>query len=122
MEQRSRSPGLISNRSKNSPLKKVMAAQSKVSDPQSTNRLQTGLVIGSNCRWVIGGICVFLAVATWMVFGQTVHHEFVNFDDDVYVYANPVVKNALTLNGTLLAFTHSHAGNWHPLTTLSHML
>ena len=63
-----------------------------------------------------------LAAITFVVFGQTLHHEFVNFDDDVYVYENPMVVRGLTLKGIVWAFTGVHAGNWHPLTWLSHML
>src|SRR5438874_5713244 len=73
-------------------------------------------------RWLILGVCVFLIVITWLVFGQTLSHEFVNFDDHVYVYENPVITGGLTLPGIIWAFTHSHARNWHPLTTISHML
>ena len=58
----------------------------------------------------------------WWVFGHTLHHEFVNFDDHAYVYQNPEVRAGLTLHGIGWAFTHDHARNWHPLTTLSHML
>ena len=58
----------------------------------------------------------------WIVFGQTLRHEFVNYDDDHYVYENPRITNGLTLDGIQWAFTHVHAGNWHPLTTISHML
>src|SRR5438105_8970661 len=72
--------------------------------------------------WLILGVCVFLIAITWLVFGQTLGHEFVNFDDHVYVYEDPVVTGGLTLPGIVAAFTHSHARNWHPLTTISHML
>ena len=68
------------------------------------------------------GICVFLVALTWIVFGQTLRHEFVNFDDHDYVLKNPDVTNGLTPHGIGWAFTHSHARNWHPLTTISHML
>jgi tetratricopeptide (TPR) repeat protein len=68
------------------------------------------------------GVCLFLIAITWLVFGQTLGHEFVNFDDHVYVYENPVITGGLTLPGIIWAFTHSHARNWHPLTTISHML
>jgi len=67
-------------------------------------------------------IYLFLAAITWLVFGQTLRHDFVNFDDHVYVYDNPLVKGGLTINGIVGAFTHPHARNWHPLTTISHML
>src|SRR5947207_5172651 len=63
-----------------------------------------------------------LAAITWLVFGQTARHDFVNFDDHVYVYDNPLVTRGLTINGIVGAFTHVHARNWHPLTTISHML
>jgi len=67
-------------------------------------------------------VYLFLTAITWLIFGQTVRHEFVNFDDHVYVYDNPLVRGGLTINGIVGAFTHAHARNWHPLTTISHML
>ena len=67
-------------------------------------------------------ICVFLVAIIWIVFGQTLTHDFVNFDDKTYVYGNPVVTRGLSLTGTSWAFTHTHALNWHPLTTISHMV
>jgi Flp pilus assembly protein TadD len=67
-------------------------------------------------------ICIFLAAITWSVFGQTLWHGFLNYDDDSYVYANPIVTSGITVGGVAWAFTHSHARNWHPLTTISHML
>ena len=68
------------------------------------------------------GVYVLLAAAVFMVFGQMLRHEFVNLDDEDYVYQNPEVVSGLTLRGITWAFTHSHASNWHPLTWISHML
>jgi protein O-mannosyl-transferase len=68
------------------------------------------------------GIYLFLAAITLVVFGQTIRYDFVNFDDDLYVYNTPAIKSGLTLKGMASAFTNPHARNWHPLTTLSHML
>jgi tetratricopeptide (TPR) repeat protein len=65
---------------------------------------------------------VFLVAITWLVFGQTLGHDFVDFDDHVYVYENPSITRGLSVDGVIGAFTHAHAGNWHPLTTISHML
>jgi hypothetical protein len=62
-----------------------------------------------------------LTAITWLVFGQTVRHDFVNFDDHVYVYDNPWSQGS-DYYGIVDAFTHPHARNWHPLTTISHML
>jgi tetratricopeptide (TPR) repeat protein len=67
-------------------------------------------------------VCLGLVAVTWAVFGQTLTHDFVNFDDHVYVYENPLVIKGLSAEGIIGAFTHTHARNWHPLTTLSHML
>jgi tetratricopeptide (TPR) repeat protein len=67
-------------------------------------------------------VCLALTALTWLVFGQTLWHDFVNLDDHVYVYDNPLITRGLTLDGVINAFVHAHARNWHPLTTLSHML
>ena len=66
-------------------------------------------------------VCLGLVAVTWAVFSQTLAHDFVNFDDHVYVYENPLVMSGLSTEGIIDAFTHTHARNWHPLTTLSHM-
>jgi tetratricopeptide (TPR) repeat protein len=68
------------------------------------------------------GVCVFLVAITFAVFGQTLRHEFVNYDDGMYVYENPVVTRGLTLKGIEWVFTHIVLSNWHPVTMMSHML
>lgn len=73
-------------------------------------------------RRTAGAIALCLSAAVWLVFGQTLRHVFVNFDDEVYVYQNPEITGGLTAKSVAWAFTHPHARNWHPLTTLSHML
>src|SRR3972149_3559607 len=64
----------------------------------------------------------FPLLAVLIVFGQTLRHDFVNYDDRLYVYENPYVTHGLTTQGIVWAFTSKHASNWHPLTWLSHML
>ena len=76
----------------------------------------------SGTRRAVLGICLLLAALVWIVFGQTLQHQFVNFDDDVYVYQNPMVTGGLTPAAVAWAFTHKHQDNWHPLTSLSHIL
>ena len=71
---------------------------------------------------MVFGLCLFLAAITWLVFGQTLHFQFINFDDNEYVYKNAQVARGLTIEGIVWAFTHVHSANWHPLTWLSHML
>ncbi|MSU58915.1 MAG: tetratricopeptide repeat protein [Pedosphaera sp.] len=72
--------------------------------------------------WVTVSICLLLAVAVWVVFGQTRHHEFINLDDDRFIYGNAIVAQGLTLKGVVSAFTHLNTDNWHPLTSLSYMM
>src|SRR5438552_5772980 len=57
-----------------------------------------------------------------MVFGQTLGDDFINYDDQNYVYENTKITGGLNLAGIAWAFSHVHAQNWHPLTTMSHML
>jgi len=72
--------------------------------------------------WPVAAVCLVLAAITFAVFGQTLTHEFINLDDEGYVYDNQMVAQGLTLKGIVRAFTGFHADNWHPLTWLSHML
>src|SRR5438477_4674589 len=76
----------------------------------------------NNSRVTVLGIAIFLFAITWVVFGQTVHHQFINYDDPLYVLDNAHVRAGLTWHGIAWAFTHVHSQNWHPLTTISHML
>ncbi len=71
---------------------------------------------------IIVSVYLFLVAITLAVFGQTIRYDFVNFDDDLYVYNSPAIKAGLTVKGITFAFISQHAGNWHPLTTVSHML
>jgi protein O-mannosyl-transferase len=84
--------------------------------------VSAGRPVGLNEHWIVCAVCLFLAAATWLVFGQTVHHEFVNFDDNTYVYENPIVQKGVTAEGLRWAFTSVHASNWHPVTWISHMV
>src|SRR6266550_8269230 len=77
---------------------------------------------GVHRRSITVGIYLVLTGLSLAVFSQTIHYNFVNFDDDVYVYNAPAIRAGPTLKGMAAAFTGPHAGNWHPLTTVSHML
>jgi len=73
-------------------------------------------------RWRAATVGLVLVAITFVVFGQTLHHGFINYDDDQYVYDNPVVQKGLTWKGALGSLTYEEIGHWHPLTWLSHML
>ena len=68
---------------------------------------------------------VLLALAlfsiTLSVYMQAGNHEFLNFDDNDYVTANPHVTSGITGANVAWAFTSVRSSNWHPVTWLSHM-
>jgi len=77
---------------------------------------------GSHFSRTTVATCAVLVALVWIAFGQTLSHDFINFDDNKYVYENAQVSSGLSYNGFVWAFTHAHSENWHPLTTLTHML
>ncbi len=73
-------------------------------------------------RTAIASVCVLLVAVVWIVFGETLGFDFVNYDDNGYVQDNPEVKRGISPGGVLWAFDHAQIGHWAPLTTISHML
>jgi len=73
-------------------------------------------------RNVIVFVYTVLILSTLLVFWQVRNFDFVNYDDNKYVYENPQVLNGLTHNGIIWAFTTGSVSNWHPVTWLSLML
>jgi protein O-mannosyl-transferase len=65
--------------------------------------------------------CLLLAFATFAIYWPVRHYAFVDYDDDDYVFNNPVVRAGLSWPNFVWAFDDQHACNWHPLTWLSHM-
>lgn len=68
-------------------------------------------------------ICLCLIAATLVAYWPLKNQEFINFDDDKYVTENHHVREGLTSEGIVWAFTDcSQAGLWIPVTWLSLML
>jgi Flp pilus assembly protein TadD len=63
-----------------------------------------------------------LGAMTLGAFSGVLDCDFVAYDDPSYVCRNPMVDQGLGRAAFLWAFTASHGGNWHPLTSLSHLL
>ncbi|HJV66355.1 MAG TPA: tetratricopeptide repeat protein [Geomonas sp.] len=63
-----------------------------------------------------------VVLVTVAVYWPAFHNGFIDYDDTDYVTVNVVVRQGLSLKGLLWSLTAFHAGNWHPLTWLSHML
>jgi Flp pilus assembly protein TadD len=62
-----------------------------------------------------------LALSILLVFWQARNFDFINYDDNHYVSANPHVLTGLTFDNVIWAFTTGQEANWHPLTWLSYM-
>jgi cytochrome c-type biogenesis protein CcmH/NrfG len=72
-------------------------------------------------RWlVIPALAAWTLALHWTLRG---HPFLYAFDDPTYITANPRVLEGLSWRGVVWAFTQidATAGNWHPLTWLSHM-
>ncbi|HWR97479.1 MAG TPA: tetratricopeptide repeat protein [Candidatus Methanoperedens sp.] len=61
-------------------------------------------------------------VVTGLVYLPVARFDFVNIDDGLYVTFNPLVQSGLGLKVVGRAFTTLVAGNWQPLTIISHQL
>ena len=83
-----------------------MASDEKLSETRNTDRIVfAGLV----------GLCL-------LIYLQVLSFEFINLDDNLYVYDNQFVRagiNIVSLKWAVVAF---HSANWHPLTWISHMI
>lgn len=73
-------------------------------------------------RYAVHLVCILLAVITFIAYEPILHNSFISFDDDIYIYKNPHVTTGLKMENIIWAFTNIHANNYHPLTSISHML
>lgn len=103
---------------------------------RSRSKLESRLVVtspaapaavaeGGNGRGALprlAAVCAVLAVVVLAVYAQVRTHQFINYDDPLYVSNNADVLGGLTASGVRWAFTSVHAAYWHPVTWLSHQL
>jgi tetratricopeptide (TPR) repeat protein len=68
--------------------------------------------------WLSALLGALTLVACWPV----LLNQFIILDDPDYVTKNPHVLSGLSWKNVIWAFTTGYAGNWHPLTWLSHQL
>jgi len=89
---------------------KTAGRQARQRETLSMNRnLKTSLIL-------------LLIVTGFAVYWDTQPHEFITFDDDIYITGNEMVRKGLTWNGFTWALTSVHKMYWHPVTWLSHMI
>ncbi len=63
-----------------------------------------------------------LVAATCLAFAGALRNGWLFWDDPEYVTAQPRVAAGWKLGNAIWFLSHPHSGNWHPLTSWSHML
>jgi len=67
-------------------------------------------------------VSALLAVAVLAVYAPLASSDFINLDDAEYVRENANINSGFSWASIKWAFENPVAGNWHPVTMLSHML
>jgi hypothetical protein len=67
------------------------------------------------------GFAASISLLTFIIYLPSLQNEFVNWDDNLYIYDNPFIRS---LNTAFFkwAFFDFYAANWHPLTWMSHAI
>lgn len=81
-----------------------------------------GINLFETCRFSskksIFSVSVVIMLITGMVYSGSLSAEFINYDDKLYLFENPVIRQ-LDLKSLFAMFTSAPAGWWMPLTWLS---
>jgi hypothetical protein len=72
-------------------------------------------------RGIVWAMALVVAFITFMVYFPTFNNDFVNWDDNVYVYENQGIRS-IDFWFLKWSFTAVVSSNWHPLTMFSHAL
>lgn len=69
-------------------------------------------------------LCVLIGLVLMCVaiYAQAVGFQFINYDDNYYVYDNAGIASGFNWNSIRWALTAFHSANWHPLTWISHSI
>jgi len=88
---------------------------------KKTDRIhQENTLPGSRHGAVLWG--AFIIVAILCVYWPVGSYDFVDVDDDLYVFNNRYVQSGLTVEGIKWAFGMTGIAHWHPLTWISLMM
>jgi protein O-mannosyl-transferase len=83
-------------------------------------RVNQGAALSGGAQSLV--ICLLLTVATLIVYSPVAKYPFINYDDDTYVVDNPHVNTGINWQNVRWASTALAAGNWHPVTWVSHQV
>ncbi len=74
--------------------------------------------VSQNTRFYLAAIA---SLVTALVYSATLHNDFVDWDDNEYIYDNVHIRS-IGVPFLRWAFTGFHVANWHPFTWVSHAL
>lgn len=90
--------------------------------PSSGLHAAAGRLVLPGLTFLDLAISLGLILSVFAVYAQVGLFDFISYDDDLYVAANPHVQAGLTFAGIKWALTAVVSSNWLPVTLLSHML
>jgi len=67
-------------------------------------------------------VAAILVLGTVLLYAPVAGFAFINFDDGLYLFQNPQLKDGFSWRAFAWCFQAGYASNWHPLTWLSHLL
>jgi tetratricopeptide (TPR) repeat protein len=69
-------------------------------------------------------VCLILVIVNLAVYWNLGRYDFINYDDNAYVYENRQIQSGLTKENLSWSFSFQKKAKayWHPLTWISHML
>jgi Flp pilus assembly protein TadD len=76
---------------------------------------------GGNRRAIRAWLVAAPLLAVALVYHEVPFHDFVNFDDPMFLYENGHVARGFTWEGFVWAWTNKDAVLWHPLAWIGHM-
>jgi tetratricopeptide (TPR) repeat protein len=104
------------------PLRSSLIIVNEVSLMANSSKIEPVSAADHIRKWQLPIALLLIAGVTVAVYWPVLNNGFIDYDDTDYVTANMMVRQGLTLKGFIWSFMAFHAGNWHPITWLSHML
>jgi protein O-mannosyl-transferase len=89
------------------------------------NKIQSILKLSIHPRLALVLMCLTLTCVTVFVYRDIINHDFLTYDDKLYVVENHQIQKGFTLDSLRWAFSSAGDENkpyWHPLTWLSHII
>jgi tetratricopeptide (TPR) repeat protein len=101
---------------KNKQYRKQPQPPKKLNGPRTQASIESEGMNPNYLKWILV-LCV--AIATFVTYRYTLHNEFTNWDDGLYVETNPYIKNLTPQNLKMILFHNITNNYYHPITMLS---